>query len=162
MTTPTNRGYVLGNGQGENLWWESQLHSIKASSSGLGLVDAMLEAGSQLPMHVHTREDEFIYVFEGTITAYVGEDMFTCGPGGFVFMPRDVPHTFAIEEPGRARALLMYTPNGFEKLFSQQRTAPYRPGVEGPAARPHDPAVLAAALEELGVTVTGPHPRAAA
>jgi len=155
----TADGYALSQDEGETLWWESQLFRIKCSTAGLGLVDCVLERGSEPPMHIHTREDEFIWVLDGQVTVWIGEKIVTASTGGFVFMPRDVPHTFGVDGDGLARALLMYTPSGFERVFWDQRAADYVPGSSGPPAARHDLAVLGDAFEKAGLTITGPHPR---
>ena len=54
-------------------------------------------------MHIHTRETEFIYVIDGELTEYVGDATLTVQTGGFVFMPRNVPHTFAVDGTGGPR-----------------------------------------------------------
>jgi quercetin dioxygenase-like cupin family protein len=159
ITDPVSMAFALAAGEGETFWWESQLFTIKCSEGGFGLVDCMLEAGSEPPMHIHTRETEFIYVLDGEVTAYVGDETLTAQPGGFVFMPRNVPHTFAVDGTGQARAFLMYTPNGFERVFSEHRTADYLPGVPGPEAARHDLTILGPAFEKAGLIITGPHPR---
>ena len=159
ITDPDLMAFALAAGEGETFWWESQLFTIKSSGGGLGLVDCTLEAGSEPPMHIHTREAEFIYVLDGEVTAYVGDETLTAQPGGFVFMPRNVPHTFGVDGTGRARAFLMYTPNGFERVFSEHRTADYVPGVPGPEAARHDLTILGQAFENAGLIITGPHPR---
>jgi quercetin dioxygenase-like cupin family protein len=159
ITDPPSMAFALAAGDGETFWWESQLFTIKCSDGGLGLVECALEAGSEPPMHIHTRETEFIYVLDGQLTVYIGEQTLTAQPGGFVFMPRNVPHTFAVDTTGQARAFLMYTPNGFERVFSEHRTADYVPGVPGPEAARHDLAVLGRAFEDAGLIITGPHPR---
>ena len=158
-TTKPAAGFALAQGEGETLWWESQLFTIKSPAGGLGLVDSYLEAGSEPPMHIHTREDEFIYVLDGQLTAYVGDDALMAGAGGFVYMPRFVPHTFAVDGTGSARALIMYTPSGFERVFWEHRTADYVPGVPGPTAARHDLVVLGQAFKDAGLIITGPHPR---
>jgi quercetin dioxygenase-like cupin family protein len=159
ITDPPSRAFALAAGEGETFWWESQLFTIKCSEGGLGLVDCVLEAGSEPPMHIHTREAEFIYVLEGELTVYVADETLSAQPGGFVFMPRNVPHTFAVDGTERARALLMYTPHGAERLFSEHRTADYEPGVPGPEPARHDLTVLGGAIEDAGMIITGPHPR---
>ena len=158
-TKPVAAGFSLAQDEGETLWWESQLFTIKSSAGGLGLVDSYLEAGSEPPMHIHTREDEFIYVLDGEITAYVGDESLKAAAGGFVYMPRFVPHTFAVDGTGSAHALIMYTPSGFERVFWEHRTADYIPGVPGPTAARHDLAVLGQAFEDAGLIITGRHPR---
>jgi quercetin dioxygenase-like cupin family protein len=159
ITDPVSMAFALAAGEGETFWWESQLFMIKCSDGGLGLIECRLEAGSEPPMHVHTRETEFIYVLEGELTVYVADETMTAQRGAFVFMPRNVPHTFAVDGAGQARAFLKYTPNGFERVFSDHRTADYVPDVPGPQAARHDLAVLGQAFEDAGLIITGPHPR---
>jgi hypothetical protein len=36
-------------------------------------VEWRVRAGDEPPIHTHTREDETLYVLEGAITAYVGD-----------------------------------------------------------------------------------------
>jgi quercetin dioxygenase-like cupin family protein len=158
-TDTLSTAFALAAGEGDTFWWESQLFTIKCSDGGLGLVDCTLEAGSEPPMHIHTRETEFIYLIDGELTVYVGDDTLTVQAGGFVFMPRNVPHTFAVDGTGEARAFLMYAPNGFERVFSDHRTADYVPGVPGPKAARHDLTILGKAFEDAGLIITGPHPR---
>jgi quercetin dioxygenase-like cupin family protein len=156
---PTHPGYALAQHEGETLWWESQLFRIKTSTPDLGLVDCVLERGSEPPMHVHTREDEFIFVLDGQVSAWIGDEFVTARTGGMIFMPRDIPHTFGVDGDGLARALLFYTPSGFERVFWDRRTADYIPGHDGPPPARHDLDKLGAAFEEAGLTITGPHPR---
>lgn len=159
ITDPVSMAFALAAREGETFWWESQLFTIKCSEGGLGLVDCTLEAGSEPPMHIHTRETEFIYVLDGELAVYVADERLTAEPGGFVFLPRNVPHTFAVDGTGEARAFLMYAPNGFERVFSDHRTADYVPGVPGPEAARHDLTTLGQAFEDAGLIITGPHPR---
>ena len=158
-TSTNDRGYALAASEGETAWWESQLFIIKNSARGLGLVDATLEAGSEPPMHIHTREDEYIYVLDGDITVWFGEETVTATTGGLIVMPRNIPHTFGVDGGRLCHILFLYTPNGFERVFWDQRTADYEPGVTGPPAARHDLARLGKAFEDAGLIITGPHPR---
>ena len=77
ITDPAFDGLRARRRRGETFWWESQLFTIKCSEGGLGLVDCTLEAGSEPPMHIHTRETEFIYVLDGELTVYVADETLT-------------------------------------------------------------------------------------
>ncbi|MDP8932471.1 MAG: cupin domain-containing protein, partial [Actinomycetota bacterium] len=58
--------------------------------------EARLPAGAPGPhLHVHSREDEAVYVIEGQMTFSVGGRRFEAGPGTLVWLPRNVAHTFA-------------------------------------------------------------------
>lgn len=74
--------------------------------------------GTEPPLHVRSREDESFYLLEGEIEFHVGDERFHVGPGGYVFMPRDVPHSFRIVTES-AKAILVITPGGFEAFFQK-------------------------------------------
>ena len=58
--------------------------------------EARLPARSPGPgSHVHTREDEAAYVISGVLTFVVGDRRFEASAGELVWLPREVPHTFA-------------------------------------------------------------------
>ena len=57
-----------------------------------------------------------IYVLEGEITFYVGDETYRATPGTFVFLPRGVHHSFVFEIDV-VRKLLTETPGRIEKHF---------------------------------------------
>jgi hypothetical protein len=65
---------------------------------------------------VHDREDEFLYVLEGRIHAYIGKEAFSAGPNEGVYFPRLIPHTFKILTP-QLRMLIWISPGGVEGYF---------------------------------------------
>ncbi|HKG63357.1 MAG TPA: cupin domain-containing protein [Solirubrobacteraceae bacterium] len=95
------------------------------------------------PLHRHDFDEAF-YVTEGELTFQLGEEVFTRGPGGLAFAPRNVAHTYANHSDAPARALLVCTPAGFERYFA--RMAAEAAGVEPPewALQPTPP------VEHLG------------
>ncbi|MCW2586975.1 MAG: Cupin 2 conserved barrel domain protein [Frankiales bacterium] len=102
------------------------------------------------PLHVHTREDEAVYVIDGVLTVRVGERTFEAGPQTLVWLPRGEPHAFANLSAEPVRAFGLATPAGLEGMFSEQ--ANYSAGLVGAA----DPAALTAIATRYGVTVLGP------
>lgn len=145
-------------GEGERIWFTNNLMTLKATSETTGgaysLMEAMAPAGSGPPLHVHRREDESFWVLEGTLTVRCGEDTFTAGPGSYVFLPRNVPHTFAIEGGLPARILSMATPGGLEGYFATVGRPAENDGL--PPAGPLDVGRLASVGEEFGVEILGP------
>jgi mannose-6-phosphate isomerase-like protein (cupin superfamily) len=62
------------------------------ASNGMALGDGRIPPRTPGPgRHVHTREDEGIYVVRGVLTVEVGQDRYEVGPESFVWLPRDVP-----------------------------------------------------------------------
>ncbi len=67
-----------------------------SQSSGIGFGDACIPPGAPGPgRHVHTHEDEGIYVISGILTVEVGDQRYEAGPESLVWLPRGVPHIFA-------------------------------------------------------------------
>lgn len=138
-------------------WWQGSLVKIKAraedTGGAFGLVDGSFYQGFGPPLHVHRREDEALYVLEGQIRFRQGDDEFVAGPGGWVWGPRGVPHAFKVESE-RARALVIVTPGGFERMF-EQGGIPATDSVE-PPAQEYDPEAAAALAKRFGFEVVGP------
>lgn len=48
------------------------------------------------PLHLHASEDEAFYLIDGAIEVSCGDRQWEAGPGGFVFLPRGIPHSFVV------------------------------------------------------------------
>ena len=96
--------------------------------------------------HVHTHEDEAVYVFAGELTVAVGDERHQLSAGMLAWLPREVPHTFANLSDEPVWALATATPAGFERLFAEQQQ--YAANLNGPPD--HD--VLMAISAKYGVT----------
>lgn len=144
--------------QQDAFWWQGSLMQIKAragdTGGALGLVEAtFLHRGFGPPLHVHSREDEAMYVLEGEIRFRQGDHEFVAGPGSWVWGPRGVPHAFKVESE-RARALVLVTPGGFERMF-EEAGIPVAEAPE-PPQESYDPAAAAAVADRFGFDVVGP------
>lgn len=138
-------------------WWQGSLMTIKAraqdTGGALGIVEASFYGGFGPPLHVHSREDEALYVLEGRIRFRQGDDDFTAGPGTWVWGPRGVPHAFRVESES-ARALVVVTPGGFEEMFEEGGMPAGESTV--PPTQAYDPAAAAALAQRYGFDVVGP------
>lgn len=113
--------------------------------------DAELAPRSSGPgLHVHTREDEAVYVIDGVLTVRVEEKIFEAGTGTLVWLPRNQPHTFANLSDQPVRTFGVITPAGLEGMFRE--TAEYFGALTGPP----DPQVLSEIGARYGVTALGP------
>ncbi len=83
---------------------------------GFALVEVNGFPGSEPPLHVHTREDEYFHVLEGELLVQRGPDSLVLADGQGAFLPRNVPHTFKITSD-HARVLVYVTPGAFEEYF---------------------------------------------
>jgi quercetin dioxygenase-like cupin family protein len=99
------------------------------------------------PLHVHHHQEETIHVLKGRYKVRIGEETFTCGPGGFAYLPSKVPHAFLnlTDEPGEI--IVVYTPGGGHKFYEEF----------GPISRsgPPDPKVFGPLFEKYGMTLLG-------
>jgi quercetin dioxygenase-like cupin family protein len=86
------------------------------SGGDWAVVEWRLCAGDEPPLHTHTREDETLYVLEGAITAYVGDQTIEVEAGSYAALPKDVPHGLSVRGD-QARLLITLAPAGAEYFF---------------------------------------------
>jgi quercetin dioxygenase-like cupin family protein len=145
-------------GEGEDTWFLQNRMTIKATAEttgGLfGLVESWIAPGASPPLHIHRREDESFWVLEGTVRFQTAEETVVAGPGSFVFLPRDVPHTFLVEGDEPAHMLTLLTPGGSERFFVEGGRPPEGPGL--PPSGPPDIEKLARVAPEYGLEIVGP------
>ena len=130
MTTTeatTTRGYALAAGEGERIWIVGDTMTLKATGDSTGgslvLLENLTAPGGGPPPHVHTREDEFWFVLDGTFEIRIGDEVHTVGPGGFAYAPRGTVHNFrnTAETPGRV--LVGFAPGGMDAFFRESGSA---------------------------------------
>ena len=155
-TTPTiiTKGYSLAAGEGERIWIVGDTMTLKATGEstggGLLLLENLTAPGGGPPPHIHTREDEFWYVLDGTFEIRIGDEVHAVGPGGFAYAPRGTVHNFrnTAETPGRI--LVGFAPGGMEGFFRESG----RPATDDGPAPPVDEDEIArtmAAAPKYGV-----------
>lgn len=150
--------FVRTAGEGESSWFLINHMTLKASkdetAGGFGLVESLIAPGSSPPLYVHHGEDESFYALEGELTFTAGDETFEAGPGSFVFLPRDLPHTFVVEGDEPARLLTLLTPGGGERFFVDGGRPPEHEGL--PPAGPPDIEQLKRVAEQYGNEIVGP------
>jgi quercetin dioxygenase-like cupin family protein len=83
------------------------------SGDDWAVVEWRVRAGDDPPMHTHTREDETLYVLDGAITAYVGDEKIEVEAGSYAALPKNVPHGLTVRGE-EARLLITLEPAGAE------------------------------------------------
>lgn len=81
-----------------------------------------MRTGDEPPIHTHTREDETIYVLDGAVTAFVGEQRIDVAAGSYAALPKGVPHGLSVRGD-EARLLITLAPAGAEYFSSLATTA---------------------------------------
>jgi mannose-6-phosphate isomerase-like protein (cupin superfamily) len=66
------------------------------------------------PIHQHSDEDDSFYMLDGELTFVVDGEEVVAGPGTFVLVPPEVPHTFANRGDEPARFVNVHAPAGFD------------------------------------------------
>ena len=142
----------------DTFWWQGGLMEVKTRAEDTGGALAVLEGhffeeGYGPPLHMHSREDEAMYVLEGQIRFRVGDDELVAGLGTWVWQPRGVPQAFRVESDS-ARALVIFTPAGLERMF-EEGGVPAGESAEPPQQAP-DPEAAAEFAKKFGFEVIGP------
>lgn len=118
--TESLEGYVAGPGAGLSEDDASLKASGRSTAGALTVFETNVEAGP--PLHVHTREDECVYVLAGELSVRCGDAAFDAPAGSFVFLPRGRAHRFWAKD-GSARLLLIAVPGGIEHYFREINAA---------------------------------------
>ena len=117
------------------------------TSGRLAVVELAEVAGHEPPRHLHTNEDEIIYVLEGALTLFVGEDVHKATVGSCSVLTRGTEHSYALES-ATARLLVVLVPAGLEDFFIEANALQTETGVER----------LIAVAARYGSAITGPAP----
>jgi quercetin dioxygenase-like cupin family protein len=117
---PSQPGFSAG-GDATRLWVGRVVVAVRADSQmtggGYSLIEDFVAPGLGAPLHVHSREDEAIYVIAGELEVTVAETRRLAKPGDVVHMPRGIPHGFLNASDRPARVLIVFSPGGFERGF---------------------------------------------
>ncbi len=69
--------------------------------------------------HAHAAEDDAFYILEGELTFTVDAEEMVAGPGTFVLVPPQVPHTFANRGDAVVRMINVHAPAGFDRRLEE-------------------------------------------
>jgi quercetin dioxygenase-like cupin family protein len=89
-----------------------------SKDGGLGVFELTVPPGAVVPPpHSHTRNEECVYVLEGTLRYSVDSESRDLTPGDWMSTPRGSVHHFINRSSETARALVMLTPDIGEQFF---------------------------------------------
>ena len=95
---------------------------IKVSPSGQGrfaMIAQQMAPGSRIPIHLHEREDEIIFIHSGNGTATLGEKQSTIGAGSVLYVPQGTWHGGENSGDTVMWWIAIYSPSGFEGYFRE-------------------------------------------
>jgi quercetin dioxygenase-like cupin family protein len=91
-------------------WFLNNLHILLAKSESTGgaysLIHLTASPGFETPYHLHHSEDEAFYVLDGKFTFICDGKKTVLGAGGYIFLPRGVPHGMRCSSEKTSRVLI--------------------------------------------------------
>ncbi len=131
--------YTLNAGEGLFLQSWGALISVKATSEQTGsvfnLFDVTCPPGFATPLHIHYAEDVAIFVLEGALTFFWGNEKKEAATGSYFFQPRGTPHGYQVEGDTPARILYMTIPAGLDGFLIEHELPTPEAETERSAAR---------------------------
>ena len=139
MSPFQTKPYALKSEEGPFLEALGALVSIKSTSEqtagAFNLFEITCPPDFATPLLIHYTEDVAVYVLEGKLTVFWGNQDQDAVPGSFFYQPRGTPHGFRAGGHGPARILYMTVPAGFDKFMLENQTRISESEQERTAAR---------------------------
>lgn len=157
MSSPSEH-YALAADDAEAIWFLGTLATIKAAGDRTGGALAAVEfthpPGFSTPRHVHHAADEAFYVLAGAMRGFCGDEAWRATTGSFVWLPRGIPHGYAVDGDETLRTLAITLPADFECFVAEAGEPARERKVPAPGA-PNIEKLLAAG-DKYGIETLGP------
>ena len=101
-----------------------QTIKLTAEDTGekMSVMYSVVPAGSGIPVHVHSLEDETFEITEGELEVTIADEVQVLKKGDIIFMPKNIPHGFkAITDTSM---WVTFVPGGAEKMFEELAALP--------------------------------------
>lgn len=131
ISNSLSNGFVVRAGKsrlGETTWLNGiNRNDIKVSAKDTGSELSIFEYNGKEkggpPLHLHYHQDEVFYVSEGDYIFQCAEEKYKLGKGDMIFLPREIPHTFA-QITDNGQLLYFFQPSGkMEEFFRDSSNA---------------------------------------
>ena len=95
------------------------VHKVKSQDTNgvFSVVEIVTPPQGSVARHVHEREDELVYVLEGTLEVTLGDQTMSATAGVMALLPRGIPHGFTNVGDSASRVLDTILPGGFDAYF---------------------------------------------
>jgi len=121
MATFTQQPIVSLPGQDTNISIPGSaiFHRAKSTDTNgvSSVVEFVSEPGQGVPLHLHTYEDELVYVVDGQLEVTLGDQNMTATAGVLALLPRGIPHGFTNTGGTPSRLLIVILPGTFDNYF---------------------------------------------
>jgi mannose-6-phosphate isomerase-like protein (cupin superfamily) len=165
MKSESIQPYLLPHDRGvTDVWFPSSplglgRYSIKVSAAqSEGRLFQMHERdvrGAAPPMHTHAG-DETLYIINGEVSVFLGDERLEAGAGSFVMVPKRSLHSWLVRSE-EAELLVTLAPAGLEGFFTEFGV-PVVPGAPKPDLFAIDPEKSARRADAYGLEFLGPPP----
>ena len=147
--------------EGQAYWFLNSLNVLKATSESTGgafsLIHHTAPPGHATPYHLHHTEDEAFYILDGEFTFICDGKKTVLGPGGYIFLPRNIPHGIRCTGSSPSSMLILAMPgNGFTGMMIEM-AEPAKERVL-PVPSPPDFAKLQELCTKYKIDILGPLP----
>ena len=99
---------------GPAYWFLNSLNIVMATSESTGsafsLVHHTAPPGHATPYHLHHIEDEAFFVLDGEFTFVCDGKKTVLGPGGYIYLPRNIPHGIRCTGSAPSTQLILAVP----------------------------------------------------
>lgn len=151
---------VIGDA-GAAYWFLNNLAVLKATSESTGgayaLVHQTSAPGSATPYHLHHVEDEAFYVLDGEFTFICDGEKTILHSGGYIFLPRGIPHGIRCTASEPSTMLILAMPgSGFVGMMLEM-AEPAKERVLPPPTPP-DLEKLTRLCAKFKIDILGPLP----
>ena len=105
-------------------WFLNSLNIVLATMESTGGAYSMVHhtapPGHATPYHLHHEEDEAFYVLDGEFTFILDGKKNVIGPGGYIFLPRGIPHGIRCSGAAPSVMLILAMPGtGFVGMMTE-------------------------------------------
>jgi quercetin dioxygenase-like cupin family protein len=161
MDDPHGSVVVVAASERDTRWFAQNLVDVIAGGEETRGAYAIFELlgppGDEVPLHLHTDEEEAFLILEGEVTVWVGDQVRVLAAGDYALMPRNVAHCYRVSDDGPARWLGITSPAGFEGYVRESSVpATERRLPDRVQPTPEALAGLVEIAKKYGVTFLGP------
>jgi quercetin dioxygenase-like cupin family protein len=160
--TPATGGVISSPDTQAAIWFLGALSQVRLSGEQTGgafsLTDNLNSRGSGSPVHIHDGEDETLFVLDGELRVFVGEEDYTAGAGTAALLPRRLRHAYVVTS-ATARFLTLHVPAGFEQFAAEVGQPAQALTLPPTPAEPPDLAMVAQVAARHGITILAPPPQ---
>jgi quercetin dioxygenase-like cupin family protein len=147
-------------GEGRNLWWGDILVTFKVlgeeTEGTFAIMEDRVPPNYSTPLHIHSREDERVYVASGEFTFQVGDEVFQASTGDYINMPRDLIHNFKNIGDTHGVLVVTFSPAGIEEMFYEMGRTVESPDIPPLPHTKEDLQNIAAIASRYGVEIKLP------